>query len=77
MIEMRDHVTLIDDDNLPRPGGHYSHAVRFGDFLFVSGQLGMRPDGSHTAHLPFESQRAVWHHTAEKFYRLSEPKSAD
>ena len=56
MIEMRDHVTLIDDDNLPRPGGHYSHAARFGDLLFVSGQLGMRPDGSHTAHLPFDDQ---------------------
>lgn len=56
MIEMRDHITLINADELPRPGGHYSHAVRFGDFLFVSGQLGMRPDGSHTAHLPFDDQ---------------------
>ena len=43
-------------DELPRPGGHYSHAVHFGDVLFVSGQLGMRPGGSHTAHLPFDDQ---------------------
>jgi L-fuconolactonase len=27
------------------------------------------------AHLPFESQRAVWHHTAEKFYRLDVPNA--
>ena len=56
MIDMREHVAFITTDELPRPGGHYSHAVRFGDFLFVSGQLGMRPDGSHTAHLPFDDQ---------------------
>ena len=53
---MRDHIALINSDELPRPGGHYSHAVRFGDFVFVSGQLGTRPDGSHTAHLPFDDQ---------------------
>ena len=53
---MRDHIAHINADELPRPGGHYSHAVRFGDFVFVSGQLGMRPDGSHTAHLPFDDQ---------------------
>ena len=38
------------------PGGHYSHAVRFGDLVFVSGQLGARADGTHTADLPFEDQ---------------------
>ncbi|HEY0956003.1 MAG TPA: RidA family protein [Roseateles sp.] len=38
------------------PGGHYSHAVRHGDLVFVSGQLGARPDGTHTADLPFEDQ---------------------
>lgn len=27
------------------------------------------------AHLPAESQRAVWRHTAEQFYRLNEPKA--
>ena len=54
---MRTHgrVTYITPE-LARPGGHYSHAVRFGDLVFVSGQLGIRPDGTHTAHLPFEDQ---------------------
>jgi len=43
-------------DGLARPGGHYSHATRAGDFVFTAGQLGMRPDGSHTAGLRFEEQ---------------------
>ncbi|MFA6310546.1 MAG: RidA family protein [Sterolibacterium sp.] len=38
------------------PGGHYSHAVRSGDLVFISGQLAARADGSHTADLPFEDQ---------------------
>lgn len=38
------------------PQGHYSAAVRHGGIVYVSGQLGVRPDGSHTAGLPFEEQ---------------------
>jgi len=53
---MREQIALITSDALPRPGGHYSHAVVFGNLVFVSGQLATRPDGSHTAHLPFEDQ---------------------
>ena len=53
---MPEQIAFITADALPRPGGHYSHAVSFGDLVFVSGQLAMRPDGSHTAHLPFEDQ---------------------
>ena len=56
MIGMRHHVSVVSTNELAPPGGHYSHAVRFGDLVFVSGQLGIRPDGSHTAHLPFEDQ---------------------
>jgi reactive intermediate/imine deaminase len=56
VIDMSEHIALVDTNELARPGGHYSHAVRFGDLVFVSGQLGIRPDGSHTAHLPFEDQ---------------------
>ncbi|HEY1128037.1 MAG TPA: RidA family protein [Roseateles sp.] len=41
---------------LAPPGGHYRHAVCHGDLVFVSGQLGARPDGTHTAELPFEDQ---------------------
>jgi 2-iminobutanoate/2-iminopropanoate deaminase len=56
VIKMRPPLAFMTSDELPRPGGHYSHAVRFGDLVFVSGQLGTRRDGSHTADLPFEDQ---------------------
>lgn len=46
----------IAPDGVARPGGHYSHAMRFGDLVFTSGQLGVRPDGTHTVDLPFEDQ---------------------
>ncbi|MBC7470140.1 MAG: RidA family protein [Ramlibacter sp.] len=32
-------------DDLARPGGHYSHAVSAGGFVFVAGQLPVAPDG--------------------------------
>jgi 2-iminobutanoate/2-iminopropanoate deaminase len=48
--------TAIMPDGVARPGGHYSHATRFGDLVFVSGQLGVRPDGTHTVDLPFDDQ---------------------
>lgn len=38
------------------PAGHYSAGVRHGGIVYVSGQLGVRPDGTHTADLPFEEQ---------------------
>jgi len=56
VIDVREHSAFVNTNKLASPGGHYSHAVRFGDLVFVSGQLGIRPDGSHTAHLPFEDQ---------------------
>jgi 2-iminobutanoate/2-iminopropanoate deaminase len=56
VIDMREPIAFINTNELAPPGGHYSHAVRFGDLVFVSGQLGIRPDGSHTAQLPFEDQ---------------------
>jgi 2-iminobutanoate/2-iminopropanoate deaminase len=46
----------IDPPGLARPGGHYSHACSVGELVFVSGQLGIRTDGSHTAQLPFAEQ---------------------
>ena len=49
-------ITPVVPDDVARPGGHYSHAMRFGDLVFTSGQLGARPDGSHTADRPFEEQ---------------------
>jgi 2-iminobutanoate/2-iminopropanoate deaminase len=38
------------------PAGHYSAGVRHGGLVYVSGQLGVLPDGSHTADQPFETQ---------------------
>lgn len=43
-------------NGMAAPAGHYSHAVCHGALVFVSGQLGVRPDGTHTADLPFEDQ---------------------
>ena len=53
---MGQHVEHLAPDDLARPGGHYSHAARFGELVFTAGQLGMRPDGSHTTALDFEGQ---------------------
>jgi 2-iminobutanoate/2-iminopropanoate deaminase len=38
------------------PGGHYSHAVRAGGMVFVSGQLPIAPDGAKLVDEPFERQ---------------------
>lgn len=38
------------------PGGHYSHAVTAGGFVFVSGQLPIPPDGVRDPSLPFAKQ---------------------
>ena len=35
-------------------GGRHSHGMGYGDLLFVSGQLGIRQDGPHTADCNFE-----------------------
>jgi 2-iminobutanoate/2-iminopropanoate deaminase len=34
---------IVQTDNAPKPVGPYSQAVKAGDFLFVSGQLGIDP----------------------------------
>lgn len=38
------------------PGGHYSHGMRHGDRLYVSGQLPIEPDGSHRPDAPLARQ---------------------
>lgn len=53
---MGQQVERLAPDGLARPGGHYSHAARFGELVFTAGQLGVRPDGSHTSDLGFEDQ---------------------
>ncbi len=43
---------------LPRPAGHYSHAVRANDLVFVSGLLPVTPDGRPLAAASFDDQVA-------------------
>ena len=42
------------------PGGHYSHAVAAGGFVFVSGQLPITPDGLKLAEASFEQARKAF-----------------
>lgn len=49
-------IYIVEPPGAAPPGGHYSHGVGYGDLLFVSGQLGIRPNGSHTADCEFEEQ---------------------
>lgn len=53
---MSDPIERITTSEVPLPAGHYSQATAWNGLVFVSGQLGPRPDGSHTADRPFEEQ---------------------
>lgn len=53
---MTKDVRIVEPPGMAPPGGHYSHGAAYGDLLFVSGQLGIRQDGSHTADCDFEVQ---------------------
>lgn len=49
-------IERLSVDGAAPPAGHYSPATAWGDLVFVSGQLPVRPDGTHTADQPFEVQ---------------------
>ena len=51
-----DRITSAD---APRPAGHYSQACRYGDLIFVSGQLPVSLDGKALADSSFEEQVRV------------------
>lgn len=53
---MSHEVVNANPDGLAQPGGHYSHAVRAGGFVFVSGQLPITADGTKLNDAPFEQQ---------------------
>jgi 2-iminobutanoate/2-iminopropanoate deaminase len=53
---MTAEVTSTNPDTMAAPGGHYSHAVSAGGFVFVSGQLPITPDGRRLGDAPFEAQ---------------------
>ena len=42
--------------DMAKPGGHYSHAVSAGGFVFVAGQLPVAADGRKLNDEPFEAQ---------------------
>ncbi len=42
--------------SMAQPGGHYSHAVKANGFVFISGQLPIRPDGTKLTDASFEEQ---------------------
>lgn len=48
----------VQPDGLAKPGGHYSHAVVSGGFVFVAGQLPIAADGSKLNEASFEIQAA-------------------
>ncbi len=49
-------IARINVPNLPEPKGHYVHAVRHGETLYVSGHLPVAEDGSHKADASFAEQ---------------------
>lgn len=53
---MTDPIARIAATAVPAPAGHYVHATAWRDLVFVSGQLGARPDGTQTASQPFDVQ---------------------
>ncbi|MEN1831963.1 RidA family protein [Pseudomonas lijiangensis] len=52
-------IDLIHTPNAAAPGGHYSQAVRHQGLLWVSGQLPVRADGSHSVDETFEVQATI------------------
>ena len=53
---MAGEVKTVQPDTMARPGGHYSHAVVAGGFVFVSGQLPITPAGARLDDAPFDVQ---------------------
>jgi reactive intermediate/imine deaminase len=49
-------IICVNPADAAPPGGHYSHAVTAGGFLFISGQLPVRPDGTHAPEADFAAQ---------------------
>lgn len=53
---MGGEIVYAEAAGMAAPGGHYSHAVRAGGMVFVSGQLPIAPDGAKLTNEPFERQ---------------------
>jgi 2-iminobutanoate/2-iminopropanoate deaminase len=46
----------VETDQAPPPGGHYSQAIIASGFVFVSGQLPIKPGGGHEIPAGIEAQ---------------------
>jgi 2-iminobutanoate/2-iminopropanoate deaminase len=51
-------IEIIESPDLPQPAGAYSHAVRVGPLIYVSGQIGLNPKTGKLAGDDIESQTA-------------------
>jgi reactive intermediate/imine deaminase len=49
-------IVHLNPAGLAPPGGHYSHTVVAGGFVFISGQLPIAPDGTKLVDAPFDDQ---------------------
>ena len=49
-------IKLVQPEKVATPKGHYSHAVKHGGLVYVSGQLPVHPDGSLGNQLSFAEQ---------------------
>jgi 2-iminobutanoate/2-iminopropanoate deaminase len=55
-IPAHSDIARLNPQSVATPGGHYSPGVMWGDLIFVSGQLPIKPDGSHLSGADFETQ---------------------
>jgi len=49
-------IERISTERVPVPKGHYSQAIQYDGLIYVSGQLPLRPDGTHEIDASFEEQ---------------------
>ena len=49
-------IERISTQGAPAPRGHYSQAIKHAGLVYVSGQLPLRPDGTHNTDAGFEEQ---------------------
>jgi reactive intermediate/imine deaminase len=53
---MTGNIVRTNPNTMAKPGGHYTHAVTANGFVFIAGQLPIRPDGTKLIDAPFEQQ---------------------
>ena len=53
---MAGDIQYLEPQGMAAPGGHYSHAVKVGDLIYLSGQLPIAADGTRLAYRDFATQ---------------------